>query len=265
MANLIFWSDLHLEFAPFDLPDISDFAAKPDALLLAGDTATRMKHLAFALLAHDAYKCPVILIDGNHEFYNGNIEMIETEEDIRTQQFRKAGVPIHVLRGGSVEVAGTRIAGATLWTDFNIWPELTLAARSTAVGTMNDFLYIRTGPDNGLFTVPKSIVKHEAEKKKLFDTLAEPFDGPTVVMTHHIPVSEAVHPKYWRDPLTAAFANDLIEEIEALPFDYWIYGHSHENLEFSIETSSRARHFVSNPRGYPSEKTRFDPLRMITT
>jgi DNA repair exonuclease SbcCD nuclease subunit len=265
MANLLFWSDLHLEFAPFDLPNLLDFDVKPDALLLAGDTSTQMRHLDFALTCYEAYDCPIVLIDGNHEFYGGNIDMIETEEDIWIAEMYKLGIPIHILRGDAIEISGTRIAGATLWTDFDIWPDLSVIARQVAAGSMNDFHLIKSGTDNSAFTINQSINRHQAEKQKLIASINTPFDGPTVVMTHHIPVKDAVHQKYWRDPLTAAFANNMISAIEDLPFDHWIYGHSHENLEFSVNASGRTRNFVSNPRGYPNETTRFDPLRMICT
>jgi len=39
--------------------------------------------------------------------------------------------------------------------------------------------------------------------------LAESFDGKTVVVTHHAPSSQSVHPRYANDLLTPAFASNL--------------------------------------------------------
>lgn len=83
-------------------------------------------------------------------------------------------------------------------------------------------------------------------------------------MTHHIPIAQAVHKRYLGDPLNPAFASNLLHEIRDLDFDAWIFGHSHESNEPEIEVDGRVKRFLSNPRGYPHEETRFDPTRILT-
>ena len=48
--------------------------------------------------------------------------------------------------------------------------------------------------------------------------LAEPFDGKTVVVTHHAPSSRSVHPRYARDLLTPAFGLESAT-VDVLIFD----------------------------------------------
>jgi Icc-related predicted phosphoesterase len=76
--------------------------------------------------------------------------------------------------------------------------------------------------------------------------LAEPFDGKTVVVTHHAPSSQSVHPRYARDLLTPAFASNLENLVEGDRVALWIHGHMHESFDYEIYGTR----VVCNPRGY---------------
>src|SRR5258708_3769488 len=54
--------------------------------------------------------------------------------------------------------------------------------------------------------------------------LAKPHDGPTVVLTHHAPVVEAVEPQLRGRLVAAAYASDLGSTIDRYQPDYWISG-----------------------------------------
>ncbi len=55
------YSDLHLEFGPFDPPD-----AAADLVVLAGDIHVGVKGVEWAL--EQKFGCPVLYVLGNHEF-----------------------------------------------------------------------------------------------------------------------------------------------------------------------------------------------------
>lgn len=265
MANFIFWSDLHCEFRPFDLPAISEFPERPDAVLLAGDTDLHPGHLEMARRIVEAYDCPVVAVNGNHEFYKNNLdEVIEQEAEIAAEM-RRLGMPVHILRGDAVEIAGARIVGATLWTDFDLNPAWGWMSRKIAQRNMSDYHQILKGrmPHRRPLEPLDTIAMHIEEKGKILDLLRRPFDGPTVVMTHHMPASELIAEQYLDHPLNPAFASNLIREISDLDFSAWIFGHSHDNRELSLPGPHGTQCFLSNPRGYPDEPTRFNPLRML--
>lgn len=261
MARLIYWSDLHLEFRPFEIPAIP---AGIDAILIAGDTHTRNRHLKFGLEVIEATGLPVVMTWGNHEAYGSNyLDQRRKEQDF-LQGVREGGIPLHVLHGEAVEIAGTRIIGATLWTDFELYPERSLNSRMLAGNIMNDYRAIRLEEGDYRRLQPRDTIGfHRAEKQAIFDLLDTPFDGPTVVMTHHMPARACIAPHYADDELTPAFCNDLGQEIATRDVAAWIYGHSHENEEFDLEGANGTIRFRSNPRGYPGEQTRFDPLTVI--
>lgn len=47
---------------------------------------------------------------------------LRDKEAARLAELRAEGLPLHVLHGEVVEIAGVRIVGATLWTDFRLFP-----------------------------------------------------------------------------------------------------------------------------------------------
>ena len=96
------------------------------------------------------------------------------------------------------------------------------------------------------FTSEDAIRLHKASRDWLAVMLAEPFDGKTVVVTHHAPSSRLVHPRYARDLLTPAFASNLEGLMEGGRAALWIHGHMHESLDYEIYGSR----VVCNPRGY---------------
>jgi hypothetical protein len=94
----------------------------------------------------------------------------------------------------------------------------------------------------------------------LAQRLAEPFAGPTVVVTHHLPHRECIHPKYEGTRFNPCFASDLDHLVRA-PVALWVHGHTHESIDFLVNGTR----VVCNPRGYlPHEPNpSFDPVGAI--
>lgn len=298
MARFLFWSDLHMaanRAAPFTPPARQEVVRDGpiDAVLLAGDIDEGLGWIDFAAMIHDLYEAPVAMVWGNHEPYGHNVDVLLEQEAEKIAIQRAKGRDLRILHGAATEIAGTRIVGATLWTDFTLWGSSTLAMIDARAG-MTDYRLIRTGsatmpaptsndvsPEQiaayaasrlaGRRIIPEdTLAWHRRDRACIASLLEKPYAGPTVVITHHMPLPQCIHQMYANDRLTPAFCNNMTAEVtewlDRATFDYWIYGHSHENLEFSLPRADGGQaHFVSNPLGYPFERTRFDPLRIIET
>ena len=263
MANFIFWSDPHCEFAPFEVPDIPPDI---DAVLIAGDTNVKLRHLDFGeAVARQAGK-PVLMTWGNHEAYGSSILDLHDKEVARLAELHRDGVPLHVLhRGAHVDVADTRVVGATLWTDMKYSRFDPIDTGHHVEGVMNDYRRIRLGRGNYRRLRASDTMRwHGLDRQGIADALALPFDGKRLVMTHHVPSGLCVAPHHRSDIVTAAYASDLDAFIKATAPEVWIYGHSHDCLEAEIEGEKGITRLRANPRGYPDETTRFDPLRVVS-
>lgn len=234
-------SDLHNEFAPFEL-----VSPNFDLVMLAGDIDVKARGVTWA---NEVFACPVIYICGNHEFYGGHI-------DHTLRKMKEAALPhVHVLENETFIWNQTRFLCATGWTDFSATGNV-VAATQTAWEWMNDFRVIRI--DNNFRRLRPSdlISRNHASFAWLSKELDEPFDGKTVVVTHHAPIPEVMGNKH-EGHLSAAYSNRWHELLDKA--DLWIFGHTHRAVDVTL---GRCR-VVSNPRGYPNEDTGFDPGLVI--
>lgn len=87
MPRLAWATDIHLEFC--STLRIEQFAAEvratsPDALLLAGDTATAPSLATALTLLDRLLPCPIWFVLGNHDFYKGSLAAVRAEIAART-------------------------------------------------------------------------------------------------------------------------------------------------------------------------------------
>jgi len=235
-------SDLHTEFSDFDPPETD-----ADMVVLAGDIGVGPGGIRWAAL-HWPDR-PVIYVPGNHEYYGHDIGGTG-------QHHSAAPTGIHVLNDNVLEFEGVRFLGTTLGTDFRLYGEgQAWFSRQQAKALIEDFVSIRTGKRQ--FTPEDSVVIHESSKAWLIRELEKTFDGPTVVVTHHLPASPSIAARYKNDPLNPAFASRLEGVIERYRPDVWIHGHTHVACDYEIFGTR----VVCNPRGYPGEEqgSGFDP------
>lgn len=252
MTKLWVLSDLHFEFE--DVPPPLEIPADADVCVLPGDLLNRGGQRSLDYLAAQvAPHIPVVFVPGNHEFYGAGI----TEGRHLMRSARLPGV--HVLDDDLVVIGGVRFIGATLWTDFCFGGSREWNAHAAA-GLMNDYRAIafRKNPWKRLFPADTERM-HWASRRFIQDALRMPFDGPTVVVTHHAPHPDSIHPRFEGSSLNAAFASDLTDLIEADGPDLWVHGHMHDGLDYEV---GRTR-ILCNPRGYGSENAAFDPSLVI--
>ena len=264
MAKFLVWTDLHNEFWN-DIPEIPKEALDVDAILLGGDTSTKGRHLDIASSLYENIKKPIVIILGNHEYYGSTIYQIELNDNLRLLEMQKQGIDIRLLnyKNISTEIAGVRIIGATLWTDMDLYPGHPCSL--IIQHSLNDFKRIEKIKGK-IFSPHIWKSMHDTDKYAIFSELSVPYNGPTIVMTHHLPIKEMIHPKYLQGPnssilLNAAFASDLSSQIRKYDIASWISGHSHSNMSTEIEGDFGVIPFISNARGYPGDEyeNNFDP------
>ena len=229
-------SDLHLEHLKRKWPGERLIAPNPqaDVLVLAGDIANGIE--AFKLF--ESVSIPVIYVAGNHEFYE------QSEPDMRVKmRERGAETGIHFLDNASVVVNGVRFLGTTLWTDYKLSPNYPQSqAMEAAQRQLNDHTLIRCGGSR--FSTQHALDRHLQARSWLESELHKPFDGKTVVVSHHGPHPLSVHPRFRSDSLSAAFVSNLSH---LMPYaDLWIQGHVHDSFNYQV---GRCR-VVANPAGY---------------
>ncbi len=224
-------NDLHIEFEDF-APPVTD----ADVVILAGDIGVGLEGLRWAKERFPDR--PVIYVPGNHEFYHHDLALID---ELKAQSLEH----IHVLNDDQVVIDGVRFLGSVLWTDFCLFGEADkFFAMQQARQQMTDFSIIQNGGRR--FTPEDAIRLHAASREWLTTMLGKPFDGKTVVVTHHAPSSQSVHPRYTNDLLTSAFASNLENLMDGDRSALWVHGHMHESYAYAIYGTR----VVCNPRGY---------------
>jgi len=239
--RLWFLSDLHYHSSwPFEAPAVAPDA---DVLIIAGDATEELSRRAIPWVAEtfSGYGLPVLYVPGNHDFYRCNLSY-----EVGKAQLIAEHHGVHLLATGrSVVIGGTRIIGATMWTDFDLG-QYGYHAELVAGRSMNDYRYIRIGSDYRK-ALPKDIIDvHYAHRARVEKLLSEPFDGPTVVVTHHAPLERSLQTGRQESPLDAAYASDLSEMIKTYRPEIWLHGHVHVSHDY---THADTR-IISNPRGY---------------
>ncbi len=233
-------SDLHLEFGARYLPEVD-----ADCVLLAGDIATGLRGIDFARRGFSS--APVLYIAGNHEFYGENLSQM-------TGQLRLAaeGTNVMFLENDQVLLGGIRFLACTLWTDFRLMGEdRRHLAFIEASARLNDYARIAYGPESQRLRPWDTAAIHAQSRSWLAARLAEPFSGPTVVMTHHAPTIRSLRGERVPNLVDAAFASDVEDLMDADHVRLWIHGHTHHCVDFTI----RGTRVLSNAAGYPGETT----------
>ena len=268
MSTVLYFSDIHIEIRekagrlgwtdlmPLDLgPDLREFAGKADLLVLAGDIG-RMRSerdvstLRYAEQAVQRLGCPAVVVPGNHEYYRGSFDA-EREALLAAKlegvTVLDRGEARFALPGGALRVLGT-----TLWTDYAANGDAAVAMRLAQESIVDHRLITRRG--GAPFLPQDALEEHRLSRAWIAARLAEPHDGPTLVVTHHVPHSAARHPGFGVTPLSPAFhsdCDDLIDAAARAGAQAWIFGHHH----WSHELELRGLRLVSAQTGYPGEQT----------
>ncbi len=241
-------SDLHLGSGAMPRP-VND----ADVVVLAGDITRPREAVAWAL----GFDKPVLYVPGNHEFYGGSID--GTLDEL---QRLCAGTRIRVLDCRELVLAGVRFLGATLWTDFALFDDAAqqAAAKAEARRLVRDFSRIRSRAGSPeVFTPEDSAELFRRHAAWLDGRLDSPHAGPTVVITHHAPSRDSIHPRFAGSLLNVCFVSDAARLLRSRRAVLWIHGHTHDSFDHRVHGTR----VVCNPRGYARdgipENPAFDP------
>lgn len=247
-------SDLHLEFyrgkdyvwEPEELPGDED-----TVLLLAGDIDTGMRAYDWIKDRCAQYK-HVVYILGNHEFY-GNEWFTVHKFWKRINDNELMAPNFTFLENDVLFLEDVMILGATLWTavedqtkdvGFTVWQ---------GKRCMNDYLVSNIemvpGVDTRKLHPYDTMGQHAQTIKFLTEELAKPWDGKTLVMTHHLPHNDCVAERFKGTELNAFFITDLDELIKEHNIDIWVHGHTHDPVDINVHGTR----ILCNPKGYPRE------------
>jgi Icc-related predicted phosphoesterase len=193
----------------------------------------------------------VVFVPGNHEYYN--CEINNTRILLRNDGLKYG---VHILDRNVSIIDGVRFIGCTLWTDFALDNNL-YVSKIVAGLQMNDFAIIKCNDAiKGILTVDNAIDLFKGDIAWMHSMLSEPFDGDTVVVTHHAPSIQSVDISYKGDRLNPAFASNLEDFILKFQPKLWIHGHCHNVSDYAIDKTR----VICNPRGYYDYYKTYKPL-----
>ena len=229
-------SDLHLERRRGKRgvkPVLKQTAA--DVLVLAGDI-DRIARVGDTFLN---WPSPVIYVAGNHDLY-----YCQYWPAIRQARQSFANTSIHFLERTKLILSGVRFLGTILWTDFLLSGNRN-NAMEWAESRCPDYRCI--GWDSTrIFSVDDALDEHLASTGWLENEMAKPYQGKTVVVTHHAP-----HRLSLRSTTASLSDCQFVSELGYLArwADLWIHGHVHRSSDYRL---GRCR-VICNPAGTPKQ------------
>lgn len=240
-------SDIHLEY--FDLyPGLSHFIdpSQPiDIICLCGDIGdpTFPEYRRFLQECAECCRVMTFVVMGNHEAYYKSV--LETERIIT--DICKSHDKLTFLHRNAIDIGNDyRFIGTTLWSDIDVKQTPLMRQRVT------DFRMIA-----GL-TVSDYHSRFRKDVKWICDELerANRDNKKLIVLTHHVPVLDANHPKHDQSVITSAFASDLKNLIEENNdrIAFWFHGHNHFSRMIRIGNTW----IMSNQYGRHKEDTGFE-------
>lgn len=253
--NIQLLSDIHLEANPDFVPE---HAPGADLLVLAGDVGSYQKRRDGSLMEEPDWglrrfadwPVPVLFVPGNHEY--DALDVDEAHAGLRKACERLGLV---WLERETQIIEGVRFIGTTLWSDYDA-----LGDRQKAFRAANHYLAKMAGQRDGRLFDAEAMRELALDCQQwLKSTLAEAFDGTTVVVTHFAPTLHSMDPRYGLSPGTAGFCNALDAWLPHA--DLWLHGHLHCPTDVQV---GRCR-IVANPLGYneKNEQAGFLPRQLI--
>ncbi len=253
--KLLVLADLHDDFwteagrDPF--AGCEDLLEDVGALILAGDIANkapvRWKY-AFERLGKRFDLGKTWVFPGNHDFYGFRVDEEERLAEIA------AAFGIGYAQKTSIILGGCRLLCATLWTDLSLG--LGRAQNDFHIPrVMNDYRYIRKASAGYRRIKPDDVVAiHRSHKAWLENELAQPFDGKTIVVTHHAPHPHVL--QAYAEGVDAAYASDLGDLIEQGRPDLWLFGHCHDACDINVSGTALRNVSLGYPADVPEPRER---------
>ena len=246
-------SDLHLEFADNwrILKQEEPMNVRGDILVLAGDIGylgdDNYQTHPFWDWASKNYQ-QVIVALGNHEFYK--FYNLASMHDGLIGEIRPN---IHYYYNAIVHIQDIDIFVSTLWAN------IALEDAYITEQSVTDFRRILYCED--ILTFADFNREHKRCLEFVKQSVADSMAKHIIVVTHHVPSFQLMSPEFLGSHINGAFTVELADYIATSGIDYWIYGHSHRNIDKTIGTTR----CVCNQFGYAfhNEHLAFDRNKII--
>ncbi len=231
-------SDLHLEFGPFELPDVG-----ADVIVLAGDIHLGDKGLLWVI--EKIPSTPVIYVLGNHEYYGKAYpKLLDRLKEL------SQGTNVHILENDEVTINDVRFLGCTLWTDFELFGN-SIYAGYEALSNMTDYRKIRVSPKYSKLRPSDTQAIHKNSLDWLNERIFEGNISQSVIVTHHAPSIKSIPFQEMNEILSAAYVSSLDDLVANCGARLWIHGHVHNMVHYKLNKTQ----IICNPRGYVDEPT----------
>lgn len=222
--RIFYISDIHLEES-LHIPPI-DNHQNAEILILAGDIGLPHSRIYKKFISRMSKIFQyVIVVTGNHEYYGNTVEKIDATLDNWQSD------NVYFLQQSSIAINGIRFMGCTLW------------AEGESDIKIGDFKGIKG------MNYKKYSELHSEHVTWLESELKRYEKQPKVVITHHLPSSSLIDPKFKDFPKKKFYYSNLDYLVEQA--NVWICGHSHKMMQKRIGGC----YCGINPIGYPNEDT----------
>lgn len=245
-------SDLHLEFRD-NWRFLKENPLHPvgDILILAGDIGylnddNYSKH-PFWDWASENYS-RVLVVIGNHELYK-YYDLAEMPQGLVCSIRNN----VNAYYNEVIRLDDTDIIFSTLWAKI---PLEEAYPTERGVADFHRILY------NGeRLTWNKFNNEHEKCLAFIQKSVESSMAKHIIVVTHHVPSFRLSSPDFAGSTINGAFTVELEDYIQTNRVDYWIYGHSHRNIDKQIGHTQ----CITNQLGYVfhDEHLTFDPEKII--
>jgi len=213
----------------------------------------------------------VLVVSGNHEYYNKSTKPRTIEDFIESKISKKSGLKTKnytiedvdkeigkickeenciYLNRKAVKIGNIFFIGCTLWANIPNY------VRPSMWRGLNDLKYIYNS--SGPLTINDYNKLHCRDLKYIIDTLNEIRKShpitKVVVITHHAPSSKMNPEKYLGSALSKSYYTNL-EHLLDDQISVWINGHTHLVREIEINDVR----LVSNCYGYDLEENGYNP------
>lgn len=231
-------SDLHLEFGENSrwLKD-NPLIPSADILVLAGDIGyfedANYKTHPFWDWASKNYK-HVIVIPGNHELYKFfDINELHKDWTLEIRHNVKAYYNCVIPLNEETELVVS-----------TLWAKIPPSEEYLTEHCVSDFKRIR----NGEYRLSARRFNDEHDRCRAFieKAITDSKAKNIIVATHHVPSFALMSDEFRGSSINGAFTVELGNYIADSRINYWIYGHSHRNIDKTIGHTQ----CVSNQLGY---------------
>lgn len=271
MANIkiAFYSDLHTE-CEFTNPSELVIDNNKDYYIFAGDLFNHHNAERFLKQLRKKTEKEIIVVLGNHDFYNGHYENLLKKYRILCQKYNIVLLEQDVYIHHEHKLL---VFGATFWSDFKRNNRIDEIAMLEAKRYIADFRYIRTKNFRSFTPEDEQKISEETQEKlqQSFNenilTLEKYQHYTKIVVSHFPPLTTLGNPVYKDSMLSAYFQPDYAQLLNFA--DIWIYGHNHYNVRtWHISDKGQKTLLLSNQHGYISRfnvrecKENFTPMEL---